>query len=174
MVDNKHFDISIIRPEMRIEDLKKRGEGLSLEEKKGIKKGLQTLHTLETMAVNIYKLQISKKPNELNLQLITAMGNEMTHLQDFQVKLFEYGFKPRKLRFLYWIVGFSLGFNSRLLGSKAILKTGIWVEKKAVRHYSELLRDIKWDEETRRIIEKDQADEEGHINRWRRLLKKSS
>ena len=172
-MDNKHFDISIIRPEMRIQDLKKRGEGFSLEEIKGIKKGLNTLHTLETMAVNIYKLQISRKPTELNLQLIAAMGNEMTHLQDFQVKLFEYGFRPSKLRFLYWIVGLKIGLISRLLGSKAILKTGIWVEKKAVRHYSELLRDIKWDEETRRIIEKNQADEEGHINRWRRLLKKS-
>jgi ubiquinone biosynthesis monooxygenase Coq7 len=172
-MNKKDFDISIIRPEMRIEDIKWRGEGRSAEELKGIKKGLRTLQTLETMAVNIYKLQISKKPNELNLYLIAAMGNEMTHLQDFQVKLFEYGFKPSKFRILYWIVGVALGFISRALGNKAILKTGVWVEKKAVRHYGELLQSIKWDPQTRRIIEKDQADEEGHIERWRELLKKS-
>ena len=52
----------------------------------------------------------------------------------------------------------------------AILKTGIWVESKAVQHYAELLDTIDWDEDTRRIIEKDQADEDGHISRWKTLL----
>lgn len=173
MADKKDFDISIIRPEMRFEDFKWRREGRSAEELKGIKRGLRTLQTLEIMAVNIYRFQITRKPNELNLYLLAAMGNEMTHLQDFQVKLFEYGFKLSKLRFLYWILGAAVGFISRALGTKAILKTGVWVEKKAVRHYDELLQSIKWDPQTRRIIEKDQADEEGHINRWRELLKKS-
>ncbi|NIO48876.1 MAG: hypothetical protein GTN73_05485 [Candidatus Aminicenantes bacterium] len=124
------------------------------------------------MAVNIYKLQITRRENDLNLQLIGAMGNEMTHLQDFQIKLFEYGFKPSMLRWLYWIVGFKFGFFSRLLGTKAKLKTGIWVEKKAVHHYDELLRKIEWDEDTRKIIKKDQADEYGHIKRWEAFLRK--
>ena len=171
-MDKKNFDISIIRPEMRVEDFKRRGEGKSEDELNGIKRGLCTLHTLETMAVNIYRFQISRVSKELNLHLITAMGNEMTHLQDFQIKLFEYGFKSSKLRFLYWIVGVAIGFISRVLGTKAILKTGIWVEKKAVRHYDELLRSVNWDPQIRQIIEKDQADEKGHIERWRKLLRK--
>ncbi|MQY57036.1 hypothetical protein GH140_02420 [bacterium] len=138
---------------------------------KDIRKGLRTLHTLETMAANIYKYQISRRTTELNLQLITAMSNEMTHLQDFQSRLFEYGFKPSKFRFAYWIIGWALGFFSRLMGRKAVLKTGIWVETKAVHHYEELLREIEWDKETRKIIEKDQADEFGHIQRWKSFLK---
>jgi ubiquinone biosynthesis monooxygenase Coq7 len=173
MVGKKDFDISIIRPEMRLRDFKIRGQGLPSDRLKRIEKGLHTLHTLETMAVNIYKFQITKRDSDLNLQIIGAMGNEMTHLQDFQIKLFEYGFKPSKLRWLYWIVGFKFGFFLRLLGTKAILQTGIWVEKKAVRHYDLLLREIDWDEETRKIIEKDQADEYGHIKRWKAFLKKS-
>jgi ubiquinone biosynthesis monooxygenase Coq7 len=173
MVGKKDFDISIIRPEMRLRDFKLRGQGLPSDRLKRIEKGLHALHTLETMAVNIYKFQITKRESDLNLQLIGAMSNEMTHLQDFQIKLFEYGFKPSKLRWLYWIVGFKFGFFSRLLGTKAILQTGIWVEKKAVRHYDLLLREIDWDEETRKIIEKDQADEYGHIKRWKAFLKKS-
>ena len=60
---------------------------------KGIKKGLLALHTLELMAVNIYRFQITKEDTELNRQLIAAMCNEMTHFQDFQVKLYEYGMK---------------------------------------------------------------------------------
>jgi len=97
MVEKKDFDISIIRPEMRQGDFKLRGQGLPSDRLKRIEKGLHSLHTLETMAVNIYKFQITKKESELNLQLIGAMSNEMTHLQDFQIKLFEYGFKPSML-----------------------------------------------------------------------------
>ena len=171
--EESSYDISIIRPKMQGEDVGLRGQGMSAARLKAIKKGLLTLHTLELMATNIYKFQISKGPNELNLQLIAAMCNEMTHYQDFQVKLYEYGFRPSILRWAYWIVGFVFGFGSRLFGTKAILKTGVWVETKAVHHYAQLLNSIEWDEDTRRIIEKDQADEYGHIKRWKNLLKSS-
>ncbi len=167
----KHLDISIIRPERRLSDFRFRGAEMTPKRLKDIRKGLRTLHTLETMAANIYKYQISRKESELNLQLIAAMSNEMTHLQDFQSRLFEFGFKPNKFRFIYWIVGWAFGFLSRLMGRKAVLKTGIWVETKAVHHYKELLQDIDWDKETRKIIEKDQADEVGHIQRWKSFLK---
>jgi demethoxyubiquinone hydroxylase (CLK1/Coq7/Cat5 family) len=164
------YDISIIRPQLHNEDVKLRGDTIPAPRLKGIKKGLLTLHTLELMAVNIYKFQITKERTELNRQLIAAMCNEMTHYQDFQVKLLEYGFRPSKLRWAYWIVGLVFGLGSRLLGRKAILKTGIWVETKAVHHYNELLNTIDWDENSRKMIEKDQADEHGHINRWKALL----
>lgn len=165
------YDTSIIRPQMGIDDFKMRGQEMPLARLKGIKKGLLTLHTLELMAINIYKFQITKKACELNLQLITAMCNEMTHYQDCQVKLFEYGWKPSKLRWMYWIVGFIFGFISRLIGRKAILKTGIWVETKAVHHYDDLLKTIDWDEDTRKVIEKNQSDEYEHANRWKMLMK---
>jgi len=164
------YDISIIRPQLRNEDINLRGEGFSGARLKAIKKGLLTLHTLELMAQNIYKFQITKEHSELNRQLIAAMCNEMTHYQDFQVKLLEYGFKPSKFRLAYWMVAFAFGFGSRLLGTKIILKTGIWVETKAAHHYGELLSSIDWDEDSRKIIEKNQADEYGHINRWQKLL----
>jgi len=61
---------------------------------KSHKKRLLKLHTLELMATTIYRFQITKKNSELNRQLIAAMCNEMTHYQDFQVKLYEYGWKP--------------------------------------------------------------------------------
>jgi ubiquinone biosynthesis monooxygenase Coq7 len=164
------YDVSIIRPQMRVDDIRLRREPMTPAKAKTIKKALQTFHTLETMAVSIYKFQITKEPSELNRQLTAAMCNEMTHLQDFQVKLYEYGFRPGILRVAYLMVGFVFGFGSRLLGKKAMLKTGIWVESKAVKHYTELLEAVEWDEQTRKMIEKDQADENGHISRWRNLL----
>jgi ubiquinone biosynthesis monooxygenase Coq7 len=168
--ENSGYDISIIRPQMKSEDVGLPELEMSKSRLKDIKKGLLALHTLELMASNIYKFQIGKEPNELNLQLIAAMCNEMTHYQDFQVKLYEYGFRPSILRWAYWIVGFVFGFGSKLLGTKAILKTGIWVETKDVHHYAQLLNSVEWDEDTRKIIEKDQADEDGHISRWKSLL----
>jgi ubiquinone biosynthesis monooxygenase Coq7 len=171
--EGKDYDISIIRPQVHSDNIHHRGQGMSPSRLKGIKKGLHALHTLELMASNIYKFQVTKAPSELNRQLIAAMCNEMTHYQDFQVKLLEYGFRPSILRWAFWIVGFVFGFGSRLLGTKMILKTGIWVETKAVHHYGELLNSIDWDEDSRKIIEKDQADEYGHINRWKTLLASS-
>ena len=164
------YDISIIRPQMNSEDFEMRGRDMESARIKAIKKGLLTLHTLELMATTTYRFQITSENCQFNCQLITAMCNEMTHYQDFQVKLYEFGFKPNPLRWAFWIVGFAFGFGSRLLGRKAILKTGIWIESKAVHHYAQLLDTIDWDENTRRIIEKDQADENGHISRWKTLL----
>jgi len=167
------YDISIIRPQMRSEDFKMRGEGFSPQRLATIRKGLRTLHTLELMAQTIYKFQLTKEPSEINRQLVAAMCNEMGHYQDFQVKLYEYGFRPSILRAAFWMVGFAFGFGSRLLGKKAIFKTGVWVESKAVHHYAELLETIDWDDETRKVVEKDQADETGHINRWKAMLEQA-
>ena len=167
----QNFDTTIIRPEVRDEEVQIRGKGLSPSRLKKTKKGLLTLHTLELMAITIYKFQITSEACEHNRQLIAAMCNEMTHYQDFQVKLYEYGCRPSILRWAYWIVGFVFGFSSRLMGTKAILKTGIWAESKAVAHYDEILGSIDWDEDTRRVIEKNQADEYGHMGRWEKLLK---
>ena len=168
--DEKSYDISIIRPELRSEDFKIRGRQMDPERLKAIRKGLLTLNTLELMASTIYRFQITNEDSELNRQLIAAMCNEMTHYQDFQVKLYEFGFRPSIIRWTFWIVGFVFGFGSRILGKERILKTGIWVETKAVHHYAELLDTIEWDEDTRRIIEKDQADEDGHVSRWKKML----
>ncbi|HOV80668.1 MAG TPA: demethoxyubiquinone hydroxylase family protein [Bacillota bacterium] len=165
-----NYDTSIIRTQVRIEDIRVRGQGMSPARLKAIRKGLLTLHTLELMAVNIYKFQIAGKSGELNRHLIAAMSNEMTHYQDFQVKLFEYGFRPGLFRWMFWIAGFVFGTLSRLLGAGKILKTGIWVETKAVEHYGKLLQTVEWDDDTRKVIEKNQTDEFGHIMRWKKLL----
>jgi len=165
------YDITIIRPEMREEQITPLGRGLDSEKRKALRKGLQTLHALEIMAVNIYKCQITKDVTPLNTALTTAMANEMTHMQDFQTRLYEYGFKPGKLRGRFWLIGYVFGLGSRMMGAKRVLKTGIWAESKAVEHYGKLLASAEWDDETRAVIEKDRADEYGHIARWEGFLK---
>lgn len=165
------YDIAVIRPEMRAEQVKPRGKDAGPRERVALRKALRTLHTLEIMATKIYACQMTAKPCLLNTALTTAMCNEMTHMQDFQTKLYEHGFKPSKLRWAHWLVGYAFGLGSRIAGTRSILRTGVWVEGKAVRHYAELLAAVEWDVDTRAVIEKDQADEAGHIARWEALLR---
>ena len=164
------YDITIIRPEMREEQITPRGRSLDADKRTALKKGLQTLHALEIMAVTIYKCQITRDVTPLNTALTTAMANEMTHMQDFQTRLYEYGFRPAKLRGRFWMVGYVFGLGSRMMGPTRVLKTGIWVESKAAEHYGRLLEGAEWDDETRTLIEKDRADEYGHIARWKGFL----
>lgn len=167
------YDVSVIRPAVKEEDIKFRGEGFSKERLKKIKAALLTFHNLETMATSVYKYQMTKEKSELNRLLLAAMLNESTHIQDFEVKLHEYGFKPSIFRYFFCLVGFVLGTFTRLLGPKAILRLGVFVETKAVAHYAELLEHVEWDDETRAVIEKDQADEDLHISRWSALYKET-
>jgi ubiquinone biosynthesis monooxygenase Coq7 len=167
-------DDLVIRPEVRFRDVHERGLDFPEARRKGIEKATRKLHALETMAVNIYKYEITRKHKPLNTNLVAAMANEMTHLQDFQTKLYEYGLRPRKTRFAFWMVGFSLGTGSRLLGPRRILTTNIWAEKKAVAEYQHFLRDVDWDEETRQLVAKDGSDEERHVERWTRILEEMS
>ena len=162
----KKYDTKIVRPQHRDEDVKLRGEGFDKKRLKEIKEGLITLHNLETMAANVYRFQITSKKSELNRELIAAMLNEMTHMQDFQVKLFEYGWKPSIRMYFWYVVGIVFGTYSRLGGEKAIRKMGSWVEHKAVAHYQELLETIDWVEDTRKVNEKDWVDEFHHIEVW--------
>lgn len=165
----KGYDIDIIRPEIHHDQIKvNRDLGMSRSRLRKIHKALLAFHNLENMAANIYRFQICKNnSDELNREIVAAMLNEMGHIEDFQVKLYEFGFKPSIMMYAYQIVGFVFGMYSRFKGEEGIRKMGVWVESKAVSHYDELLETVEWDEDTRKVIEKDQADEYGHIKRWK-------
>lgn len=166
----ERIDTSIIRPEMRVGEVHERAEGMEPNRLRKIRKTLRFLHKLELMAIGIYRYQISSKRPELNKHLIPAMCNEMTHFQDFQVKLFEHGCAPSRLRWMQWMAGMIIGIVSSLCGTKTILKCNIWLENKAICAYTEFIEDIDWDDQTRKIVEKDRADEMAHANRWKELL----
>jgi ubiquinone biosynthesis monooxygenase Coq7 len=164
-------DRYLIRNEMKIEEIKMRAPGEDPGRLAEIRKGLRTLHTFEVMAVNIYRMQIRSKQDRLDCELIKAMGNEMTHVQDFQIKLYEYGSKASPIRWIMGLAGIFIGLASSLGGAKSIAKTGIWVEAKAVGHYQKLIKSVPWDKDTLAVIEKDLSDEYHHIDTWQEYLK---
>jgi demethoxyubiquinone hydroxylase (CLK1/Coq7/Cat5 family) len=164
------YDTSVIRPILTTNQVQRRGTGMSEEKLTKIKKLLRKLHTLELMAQTIYRFQITSEPTEMNRQLIAAMCNEMTHFQDFTVLLYEFGLKPSPIRWAFWLAGAAMGFASRIKGPRTILKLDIWVEKLAADDYERILERADWDEYCKGVIEKNQADEFGHIDRWTALL----
>jgi ubiquinone biosynthesis monooxygenase Coq7 len=165
------FDVSVVRPQLRMEDFEIRGHNLSRRRVRIIQKALRVLHNLEVMAVSVYRLQIRRTMCEHNRELIAAMCNEMSHLQDYLVLLFEYSARPSKLRAGWWLLGSFLGYASRVMGRTVILKTGIWIEKKTIRHYERFLKSVDWEQPVRTILEKNLADEYAHIQRWKDLLR---
>lgn len=169
MTEINGFDIDVIRPQVHHDQIKyNRGKGMDKKRLAQIHAALLAFHNLENMAANIYRFQLCDKNSpELNTELIAAMLNEMGHIEDFQVKLYEFGMKPSIMMYFWQVVGMVFGIYSRLRGEKGIRKMGVWVESKAVSHYDELLETVEWDEDTRKVIEKDQADEYGHIRRWK-------
>lgn len=44
------------------------------------------------------------------------------------------------------------------------------VEKEAIKHYNKLLGTIDWDQDTRKVLEKNLADEKEHVKRWEKLI----
>jgi len=151
-------------------DITLRGRGMKKGRLKKIKKGLLTLHRFEIMAVNIYRYQISRKKSGLETDLIAAMKNEMGHVQDFQVKLLEYGWRPHMLRWQNWMIGWVFGWSSAMMGRKDVLRMGIWTETRAIEHYQKLLNEVDWDEDTYKMVEKDLNDEVNHLYHWKALL----
>lgn len=136
-----------------------------------IRAGLKKLHTFEIMAVNIYKFQITKQQNELNQLIIQAMANEMTHVQDFQTKLYEYNARPSIMRWTFWLAGMVIGLASRLLGRNSMVKAGIWTEQKAVTDYQKIIDSTVWDPDTLAVIKRNLGDEHHHIETLQSLLR---
>jgi demethoxyubiquinone hydroxylase (CLK1/Coq7/Cat5 family) len=137
-----------------------------------VRKALLDLHNLEIMAVNVYRCQISDKYPDLKKALIGAMRNEMYHVQNYQIKLYEYGLKPVWYRWAFWLVGWTIGNYSKIRGRKTVLQAGVWTETRAVTHYGELLKHALWDEETYERIKSDMGDEAEHLEHWEVLLER--
>jgi demethoxyubiquinone hydroxylase (CLK1/Coq7/Cat5 family) len=163
-------DVCAIRLQFQQRAFRTRDYGLSRRRVREIRRALRRLHSLETMVASIYTSQIRTDVCEHNRALIAAMCSAMSHLQDYQVRLYEFGGRPAKYRWVWWLLGLTVGLGSRVLGRTIVLKTDMWMEKRSLRRYETLLWTVEWDGETRRMIQGNIADQHAHIGRWRNLL----
>jgi len=78
--------------------------------------------------------------------------------------------EPPAAGFLFQMVGMSLGFATTLLGKMRVPITDCWVERKAVKDYSNFLQGVDFDEKSIALIRKNIEDEKNHIKNWEEAI----
>ena len=137
-------------------------------------KAFRAMVNLEIMAVRIYRGQRWRLGrSEITAEaLAKATAIEERHVRDLSSRRQELGGSPSMLSPFYALAGWLIGFLPSLLGQRAALKTGIWVEERAVKDYQQLLDRVPFDDESRALVERNQEEEREHIRMWEESLAK--
>jgi rubrerythrin len=131
---------------------------------------LNFMYCMERFATQIYRTQ---KPafhdGSLIKPLEDASSNEKTHVDKLRAQLnkLNYGVYPFGLLFQY--AGEVLGFIARLSGKLNLLRADTFVENRAVKDYNGFVKAIPFDADTVSVIREIIADEEIHINNWKKV-----
>ncbi len=134
-------------------------------------KVLRKLHNLETMAVQIYQVQIPRLADPAERELMTAArDNEMLHRDTSAGFLRLRKACPSLLRPFWWMVGQVLGRSTALLGRNALLGGDIAFEQKAVREYTGFAAAKVLEGEEALALARFLEDEKRHVANWKRLL----
>jgi bacterioferritin len=130
-------------------------------------RALRKMHNFERFAVEVYCAQIRAFPErEIADRLEAAMANEQEHVNGLQARIGELRGTCSWLGFFFQRAGRVLGFTTTLLGKIFLLKTDIWIEKRAVKDYGDSLQKVDFDEKSRSLVQKNLEDEKVHIKRW--------
>jgi len=129
--------------------------------------GLRQMYNLERFAVEVYRRQIRAFPQkDIRERLEAARDNEQEHVDDLRARIEELGGSCPWQGFFFQMAGMVLGSTSTLLGRMFALNADIRLEQRAVRDYGAFLQKIDFDENSRRLIQKNIEDEKVHIKRW--------
>jgi len=132
---------------------------------------LRRFHNLETMAVEIYRVQLSSLPEHAEHEMmVKAMENEMLHRETFQGLLDKHGASPSPMRLAWWVVGRVLGRSVALLGHSMLFRGDVAFEEKAVREYTETAGRGELDPEEREFFTRFLEDEKRHVANWKLVL----
>jgi demethoxyubiquinone hydroxylase (CLK1/Coq7/Cat5 family) len=137
-------------------------------------RAFRAMVNLEIMAVRIYRGQRWRlgRSEIIAEALAKATAIEERHERELASRRQELGGSPSMLSPFYAVAGWLIGFLPSLLGQRAALKTGIWVEERAVKDYQQLLDRIPFDDESRALVERNQEEEREHIRMWEECLAK--
>ncbi len=132
---------------------------------------LKFMHNMERFATEIYQTQRSSfKEKEIADKLSAAADNEQQHADNLKARIMELNATPSLLGFLFQMAGKILGFVTKILGKLFILKTDIWIEKRAIKDYGSFLRKIEFDEESVALIQRIIVDEKRHVATWKNSI----
>jgi len=131
---------------MRVENVKVRGGDFTPARRAAVRKGLHTLHTLEIMAVNIYKCQITARPCAAQHQRPAAIVQRDDPHAGFPDEAVRAWLKPSKLRWSFWLVGYVFGLGLALCSVAGACsgRAPGW-NARAFMTYGELLASVEWE-----------------------------
>ena len=133
---------------------------------------LKFMYNMERFATEIYQTQRSAfTKTEIANKLRAATENEQQHANNLQGRILELNGNPSRLGFLFQIAGRLLGLATRSLGRLFMLKTDIWIEKRAIKDYRSFLKSVGFDEKSVGLIERIIIDEERHVDTWENSIK---
>ena len=133
---------------------------------------LKFMYNMERFATEIYQTQRRAFAKiEIADKLRAAAENEQQHTNNLQGRILELNGNPSRLGFLFQIVWSILGLVTRSLGRLFMLKTDIWIEKRAIKDYRSFLKRVGFDEKSVGLIERIIIDEERHVDTWENSIK---
>jgi demethoxyubiquinone hydroxylase (CLK1/Coq7/Cat5 family) len=133
---------------------------------------LNTMYNIERAATAIYKAQAGafRGNTAVHETFKAAMANEQEHADGLRARVAELKGRLSFLGWLFALGGMKIGFITRIMGKKRMMKTNIWVEKKAVKDYGAFLERVNFDEKSAALIKKNIGDEQRHVDNWTRIL----
>lgn len=133
---------------------------------------LNTMYNIERAATTIYKAQAGAFRSNAAVYetLKAATANEQQHADRLKLRVSELKGRLSFLGWLFALGGMMIGFVIRIIGKKRMMKTNIWVEKKAIKDYGAFLERVNFDEKSAALIKKNIGDEQRHVNSWSGIL----
>jgi demethoxyubiquinone hydroxylase (CLK1/Coq7/Cat5 family) len=133
---------------------------------------LNAMYNIERAATAIYKAQAGAfRSNAAVYETFkAAIANEQEHADGLKARVAELKGKGSFMGWFFALGGMMIGFVTRIMGKKRVMKTNIWVEKKAVKDYGAFLDRVNFDEKSAALIKKNIGDEQRHVDNWSRIL----
>jgi bacterioferritin len=134
-------------------------------------RALKMMYNMERLATAIYKAQTRAfREEEMLNRLVAAAANEQQHVDILKNQVTRLGGLPSRVGFLFQLAGTIAGFVVSLCGRVSVLRTDIWIEKRAIKDYGSYMQRLKFDEETTGLLQRIVADEERHVKTWQDSL----
>jgi demethoxyubiquinone hydroxylase (CLK1/Coq7/Cat5 family) len=133
---------------------------------------LNTMYNIERAATAIYKAQAGAFHSNAAVYetFKAATANEQEHADGLKAMVADLKGKGSFIGWFFALGGMMIGFVTRIMGKKRVMKTNIWVEKKAVKDYGAFLEKVNFDEKSAALIKKNIGDEQRHVDNWTRIL----
>jgi len=128
---------------------------------------LKMMYNMERLATALYKAQTRAfHEKEMLNRLTAAAANEQQHVDNLNSRIKDLGGSSSRVGFLFQTAGAIFGFLVTFAGKVFVLRTDIWIEKRAIRDYGSYMQNVQFDEDTVGLLQRIVADEERHVATW--------